>query len=247
MPWNDIDRLSQGWANSRELALAKQLVNDLDAKTTGDTGRLLIEVTAKDDAQQGAVTALKGLFQGRIMLGLSVESVVPAKPTGPAVACKVQLQGTAAKPEALVQVATTDETGLSWTPTGKFTLPVALDEAGQIKAAAFGDALAEELLKRLIHVVVTRPSATGGGLLPKTAKEREKSAYTVRIDNYSPLMLNGIALLGAGAKESEPLKILAGIALSPRRSLSLPVSGESAESFGLKTGVKVLALDLSGL
>jgi len=247
MSWDEVARLSSGWANAQELALAKQMVGSLDAKTADDTGRFLIEVTAKDDAQKGIATELKSLFADRVMLGLTVESTVPVKPTGPAVACKVQIQGTAAKPEALVQVATTDATGLGWTPTGKFTLPVALDEAGKIKAAAFGDALAEELLKRLVKVVVSKPSANNGGLFAKTAKEHDKTAYTVRIDNYSPLMLNGIALIGAGAKESEPLKILAGISLSPRRSLALPVSADSADSFGLKTGVKVLALDLSGL
>jgi len=249
MSWNDVARLSSGWANAHELALAKQLVNELDAKsaTAGDTGRLLVEVSAKDDTQAATATELKGMFRDLIMLGLAVESAVPDKPTGPAVACKVQVQGTAEKPEALVQVATTDATGLGWSPTGKFTLPLTRDEAGKIKGAAFGDALAEELLKRLVKVVVVKPAPASSGLIPKSPKERDKTAYTIRIDNYSPLMLNGIALTGAGAKESEPLKVLAGISLSPRRSLALPVSADSAESFGLKAGVKVMALDLSGL
>ena len=60
-------------------------------------------------------------------------------------------------------------------------------------------------------------------------------------------MLNGVALVGAGADDGEPAKVLAGIALSPRRSLSMPATAEAVEKMGLKKGIRVLALDLSGL
>jgi hypothetical protein len=60
-------------------------------------------------------------------------------------------------------------------------------------------------------------------------------------------LLNGVAILGAGAKPSEPAKFLVGISLAPRRTFSVPATGESVQRLGLKDGIKVLALDLSGL
>jgi hypothetical protein len=56
-----------------------------------------------------------------------------------------------------------------------------------------------------------------------------------------------VAVIGAGAKESEPAKVLLGISLSPRRTMTLPATAASVERLGLKAGIKVLALDLSGL
>jgi hypothetical protein len=246
MSWNEIALISKSWANPQELALAKQLIADLDTKAvTADTGRLLIEVTAKDVAQKGLAGELNDLFRSRTMLGLTVEGVVPARPTGPAVACKVQLSGTVEKPEASIQVATTDALGTSWTQVGKFNLAVARDDAGKAKAEAFGDSLAEEMIKRLVKVTVKKTSAASGGLIP--AGPKAKDLYTIRVENYSSLLLNGIAVTGEGAKPSEPAKVLLGISLSPRRTFSVPATGESVERFGLKQGIKVVALDLSGL
>ena len=248
MSWNDIARLSQAWANPNEMALARQLVEQLDANDNQtDTGRLLVEVVTKDDAPATFATTIRTLLTQRTVLGLQVDDQVPAKPHGPSVACRVQVQGTVEKPEALVQLATSDAQASAWTAVGKFTLPLTLKD-GKLDEAAFGDALADELLKRLVKVAIKHPSAQASGtLIPRTAKQQEKVAYTVQVDNYSPLMLNGIALVGTGAKETDPLRVLAGIALSPRRRMSLPVSGHTAEAFGLKAGVKVMALDLSGL
>ena len=45
------------------------------------------------------------------MLGLAIVDGVPAKPEGPALACKVRLVGTGDKTEAVVQVSTTDNNG----------------------------------------------------------------------------------------------------------------------------------------
>jgi hypothetical protein len=246
MAWDDIARISKGWANPQELALAKQLIADLNANTpVDDTGRLLIEVTAKDEAQKGLAVELSGLFSKKTVLGLQVDPKVPTRPTGPAVGVKVQLIGTAEKPEASVQLATTDASGTAWTAVGKFSLPVVRDELGKIKSEEFGDALAEQLLKRLVKVTVKKTSAAAGSLIPPAPKAN--NLYTIRVENYSPLLLNGVAVTGAGAKPSEPAKFLVGISLAPRRSLSLPASGEAVERFGLKQGIKVLALDLSGL
>ncbi len=242
MSWSDLARISKGWANPQELALARQLVADLDAKSATDTGRLLIEVTAKDEAQKGLAVELTRLFRDRSMLGLMVESSVPARPTGPAVACKVQLSSGG---EATVQVATSDASGSSWTAMGKFVLPVVRDDAGKVKLEAFGDALAEGMLDRLVKVTVKKTSVASGGLIP--AAPKAKDLYTIRVENYSSLLLNGIAVTGLGAKPSDPARVLLGISLAPRRTMALPASSESVEKFGLKQGVKVIALDLSGL
>ena len=41
--------------------------------------------------------------------------------------------------------------------------------------------------------------------------------------------------------------MLSGICLSPRRSMTVPASEEVVKSLGLKKGIKLVALDLSGL
>jgi hypothetical protein len=235
MSWDEIVRISRGWANAQELILARELASKIDALPAGETGRLLIEVAAKGDDAAPTAELLKGAFRDKTMLGLTVESVVPPKPTGPSVACKVQVTGTSAKPEASVQVAANDGRG-AWLALGKFSLPVALDEAGKVKADAFGDALAGELLKRLVSVK-----------LVKGAKVKGKESYSIKVENNSPMILNGVAVTGSVSKPNEPPKMLLGIALSPRRSMAVPASAEAVESFGLKDGIKVLALDLSGL
>ena len=130
------------------------------------------------------------------MLGLAVEGVVPSRPSGPAVACKVQF-GPSERPEASVQVATTDGSGSAWTAIGKFSLAVGREESGKAKSEAFGDALAEELLNRLVKVSLKKASTNTGGLIP-AAPTKGKDQYTIRVENYSPLLLNGVAVAGVG-------------------------------------------------
>ena len=248
MDWSEVARASRGWANGHELALARQLAGDLDGPGgSGDTGRLLVEVTAGDAGQKALAAEVTALLKGRSMLGLAVEGSVPTRPSGPSVACRVVLSGPSGKPEASVQVTTTDATGTSWSKAGggRFTLAVPLDGSGKVKADAFGDALAEGLVARLVGVKVSRAPAVSVGPIP--AGPKASGDYVIRVENYSPLMLNGVAVSGVGAKAGEPAKMLVGIALSPRRALTLPASREAVERYGLKEGVKVLALDLSGL
>ena len=42
-------------------------------------------------------------------------------------------------------------------------------------------------------------------------------------------------------------KALAGICIAPRRRMTVPATGEVVEQLGLKKGVRVVAIDLSGL
>ncbi len=146
-------------------------------------------------------------------------------------ACKVQLGGTAEKPTAMVQLASSDATASSWAPVGKFELPVGLDDSGQLKAEGFGDALAGGLLDRLVKVSVKKGAASTG-LIP--AAPKTVGAYVIRIENYSPLLLNGLAVSGMKAKAGDPVKLLLGISLSPRRTFVVPVTAESVERSGLE-------------
>ena len=169
------------------------------------------------------------------MLGLPVTLGVPAQPEGPAVACKIQLTGTVERPEAQVQVATSDATATSWPPAGKFTLPMSR-EAGTVKAAEFADTLAEGVLGRLVRAQLSKGDQVKG-----------KDVYKIRIDNASPLVLNGLAVLGNETKTGELPKVLSGISVSPGKSMTVPATGEMVEQLGLKKGVRVIAADLSGL
>ena len=73
------------------------------------------------------------------------------------------------------------------------------------------------------------------------------SIYQIRIENASPMILNGLALVGTGSPEEETPKVLTGICVSPRRSLTIPADEQVVKTLGLKKGIKLTALDLSGL
>ena len=102
----------------------------------------------------------------------------------------------------------------------------------------FADALAEGILNRLVRAQVIKGSAQ---------REKGKLIYQIRIENASPLILNGLAMVGTASKEDEMPKVLSGIAISPRRTMLVPTNEDVVKTLGLKKGIKVLALDLSGL
>ena len=103
-------------------------------------------------------------------------------------------------------------------------------------AAKFGDALAEGVLSRLVRAQLRRGPQVKG-----------KPTYQVRIDNASPLILNGLAVLGTGTAEGETPKELSGICISPRRSMTVPATEEVVKTLNLRKGIRVVAADLSGL
>ncbi len=81
-----------------------------------------------------------------------------------------------------------------------------------------------------------------------TVQEKGKRLYQIRIENASPLILNGLAVLGTESDvATEKPKELLGIAVSPRRSLTVPATEEVVKSLGLKKGIRLVALNLSGL
>ena len=174
------------------------------------------------------------MLRGKMVLGLLARVVeVPSRPDGPGVACRIRLSDR----EAMVQVSSSDATAKAWVNFGKFTVPVT-SQNGKVDVARFADALSEGILNRLVRAQIVKGSA---------AKDKGKLVYQLRIDNASPLVLNGLAMLGTASKTDDMPNILGMISVSPRRSLTVPTSEAVVRALGLKKGVKLVALDLSGL
>jgi hypothetical protein len=234
LDWDTIAQISQKWANEYELTLAKDFVEHLDTLPKGETGRLLFQVDGKNAAGEPFAAEVNKVLQGKIVLGLMAHvGPIASRPGGPAVACRIRLS----ENEAMVQVSSSDASAKAWVNFGKFTVPVA-QENGKIDVARFADALSEGILNRLVRAQIIKGSAT---------KDKGKLVYQLRIDNASPLVLNGLAMLGTASKNDEIPKVLPMISVSPRKSLSVPTSDEVVRNLGLKKGIKLVALDLSGL
>jgi hypothetical protein len=244
LDWPTIAQLAvveRKWANPQELTLAKEFVDRLntraDVSPAADSGRLYWEVTAQDAAMRTLATELNGLFDNTIVLGLKVERTIPVRPDGPALACLVRLSGSGDKTEALVTVSSTDGTGAAWQPMGKFSLSLSKGKDGKLGAEQVADATAEGVLSRLVRAQLT-----------KAGKVKGKDTFKVRIDNASPLVLNGLALAGPASVGKDAQAVaLAGLSVAPRRSLTVNATPELVERLGLKTGIRVVAADLSGL
>jgi hypothetical protein len=233
LDWKTIWQYSSKWANRNELTLAQDFVNRLDSLPEGETGRLLFQVEGTDSASKALAAEFGKALQGVTILGLVAQvAEMPSSPAGPTVACKVQMSAT----EAMVQVFSSDPAAQKWLPFGKFKLPV-LHEKGKLDNVRLADGLAEGVLNRLVRAQVAKG----------TAREKGKLIYQVRIENASPLILNGLALVGTTSPADEPAKPVAGICISPRKSLTVPATEEVVKTLGLKKGIKLVALDLSGL
>ncbi len=231
LDWDTLAVLSEDWANRYELTLARDFVGHLDSLTEGETGRILFDVNAADAPSEAYATELKTALKSKTVLGLVSDIGIPARPQGPAVAVRVKMTSTGAQ----VLVTSSDAVARNWVSLGKFTIPV-LDDQGKFNTVMFADALAEGTLNRLVRVQ-----------LSKGVKDRGKMHYQLRIDNASPLVLNGLAAVGTTSKPDVVAKVLSGICLSPRRSMNVPASEEVVKELGLKKGIKLVAVDLSGL
>jgi hypothetical protein len=231
MEWESIGQLADKWANLHELTLAKDFVARLDTLPDGESGKILFEVVGTDSASEAMATSIGAALKDKTVLGLQAVLGVPARPEGPAVACRVRLS----HGEALVQVISSDSAAQNWVPYGKFTLPVGKDQ-GKSDTARFADALTEEVLNRLVRAQ-----------LSKGPRVKGKLTYQLRIENVSPLILNGLSVVGPPSKTVEEPKVLMGISIPPRKSLTVPASEDAVKTLGLKQGIRVMALDLSGL
>jgi hypothetical protein len=232
--WDTIAEVSAKWANAYELTLAKDFVQRLDSLPEGEAGRLLFQVDAKDASGDAIARELSQGLAGKTVLGLVAQvGQIPARPEGPSVACRVRLS----ESEAIVQVTSTDPQAGSWVNFGKFTVPVPRQD-GKVSMGMLADSVSEGILNRLVRAQIIKGSAT---------KDKGKLVYQLRIDNASPLVLNGLAIVGTATKEQEMPKVLSMISVSPRKSLTVPTDEHLVRNLGLKKGIKVLALDLSGL
>jgi len=235
LDWAAIARISKSWANAHELSMAREFVEKLDTLPEGESGALLCELRPADEAQAAVVDELNKLFDGLTVLGLPVKTVVPSRPDGPALACRIQVGGSADKLEAQVQVAKSDGTATKWENVGKFNLPIELKD-GKVAGAAFADALAEGILSRVVRAQLSKGPLVKG-----------KQTYKIRVDNASPLILNGLSVQGTVSESGDAPKVLAGISIPPAKNMTVPASGDIVDQLGLRKGIRIIAADLSGL
>ena len=231
MDWDRIAQISSAWANAYELTLAQQFVDRLDSLPDAETGTILFDVQSTSAAGAAHAAALTKELNEKAFLGLKSKLGIPTQPDGPAVGCRVKF----AEGEATVQVVCSDGSASKWVPFGKFSLPLTAGTE-KFEAAKFGEALAEGVLGRMVRAQYMRGPTVKG-----------KATYQVRIDNASPLVLNGLAVLGTETKTEEQPKELSGICISPRRSMTVPAAEEVVKALGLRKGIRVVAADLSGL
>jgi hypothetical protein len=231
LDWEFIADLSKKWSNDYELTMARDFADSLDSLSDNETGHLQIELHGNDEASNSMAAEAIEVLKGKFVLGLQAEIGMPARPDGPTVACRVRMSLT----EAQVQLWSSDAAAREWLAIGKFSVPIA-NEEGRFDAARFTDKLAEGILNRLVRAQ-----------LAKGPRVKGKLTYQIRIDNASPLILNGFAALGAESGDDKAPKFLSGICISPRRSMTVPASEEAVKALGLKKGIRLIALDLSGL
>jgi hypothetical protein len=235
LDWTTIRQFSRRWANTHELTLARDFVDRL-THPAGDLvpaapAVLYLKLEGDDPAAQTLVETLTGTH----MLGLDVELDAPTTPEGPAIACLVRFNEAPADSEdreATVLVYASDAEARSWTAMGKFSLPIA-DDA---KAPELAVELAKGILGRLVRAQVTEGK-----------KVKYVQTFKLRVDNASPLLLNGLALSGLELSNEVSPSMLAGFSLPPRRSMTFTVSQEAVDRLNLDSGIQVLAADLSGL
>jgi hypothetical protein len=241
LSWQTIELISKGWANDYERALARDYVNrlreanDPSALPKGETGVVYFELTSRRPGGDLLEKELREALTEHPILGLTATEGVPVNLKNPGIAMRIRLDEGVAR----VQFSSTKPTDNSWLPLGKLELPLLKDMKSKDKATRpaieLADTLAESLLGRLVDATLIEKKVKG------------KSTYTLRIDNASPLILNGLAVRGADAKTDETPKVLSGISVSPGRSMTVPATGKMVEELGLKKGIRVIAADLSGL
>jgi hypothetical protein len=255
--WDDVGRLSQGWGNAQEIALARQFVAGLE-KTEGpsspsspqaDPGRLYWEIKAESAPERELADGLRALWEKSAVLGLTVKEGVPARPDGPALACRLEVSGSSVS----VKLTASHPSGTDWVSLGTFrikrsdlkpfpanssreTPTLTSEQERQRESARLGDAVAEAILGRLV-----RASLSHG------PKIKGKESFRITIVNESPMILNGLALGGPEMRDDAPPSVVAGLSLPPLKSLTLPASAEMVGRLHLKDGLRVLAADLSGL
>jgi hypothetical protein len=232
--WPTIANMSNSWANKNELALARQFVERLreaqgEPLPGGESGVVYWELTTRqsDDA---LADRFRARLKDRTVLGLVAKVGIPAKPEGPALACRIRLE----EHGTLIQLSASDPDGNAWTHVAK--LPLQASDSKPWTAETLADAWAEAMLSRLADVK----------LIPGK-KVEGKPTYRIQIDNASPLILNGLALAGLKSGAEAKPSSLAALSIPPHKGFTVPASAQMVERLGLKGGVRLIAADLSGL
>ncbi|MHB1561076.1 MAG: hypothetical protein ACYC61_26800, partial [Isosphaeraceae bacterium] len=234
LQWDQIARLADSnGIRSYELTLARDFVDHLDElkDDQAETGSLLFKVEGASAADQAAVAALTDALRDKTVLGLTARIGVPERPQGPSVACRVQINGG----EALVQVASSDGNAQNWVAFGKFNLRLSKTD-GRLDTAKLADGVAEGIISRLVRAQIVQK-----------ARDKGRVIHLIRIENASPLILSGLAIQGEAGKADGPSRVLTSVGIPPHKYLTVPASDEIYKGLGLKQGVRVTALDLSGL
>jgi hypothetical protein len=234
LDWPTLEQISRPWANRSEVALARHFVDRQDeaegVRRVAETGTLYYELSAARPEHERLASGVSKLLDARPLLGLTARTGVPRQPRGPALSCRVEIADAAAS----VRCSLSDEAGISWADVGKFSLPILNPGGTPLTPAELTDRLAEGLLDRLVRVHLTREG-------------KGKDAFRIRIENASPFVLSGLTLEGSEPKAESRPSTLVGLSLSPRRALTVPTTHEVMRRQGLTKGIRVLAVDLSGL
>jgi hypothetical protein len=237
--WPTISQLSRAWANAYELTLARQLAHEMskanDSKQMPDAeiGTLYWEVTARGESNTARALGIREALTGHTVLGLRTRAGIPVKPDGASMACRIRVDESG----ILAQLSASNESATGWTATGKTTIPLNDKDGKALSADQLLDSLAEKILSRVTEARVVQTRSSKG-----------KPSYQIRIHNVSPFILNGIGMTGTSNDGKDArLTALAGFTIPPHKSHAFPASAEMIESVGLKTGIRLVAADLSAL
>ena len=234
--WDDIGRLSQGWGNAYEIALARQFVARLDstetkpAAATSDSGILYWEIKAEGDRANKLTKDLRELWSKYPVLGLTTKEGTPADPKNPALSCRFEVTDSAIN----VKLSASHASGAEWVDLGSFKINASPELL--TSAPKFGDAVTEGILARVVRVQLSHGP-----------RDKGKETFRVKIVNNSPLILNGLALTGTKADEKSVPSLVSGLSIPPLKSLTIGASSDLVSRLHLKDGIRVTATDLSGL
>ena len=241
--WDEVGRLSQGWGNASEIALARRFVANLgtEQKTSpqlkADPGLLFWEIKAEDAAQKELVDGVRELWTKNPVLGLTAREGVPEQPNAPALACRAEVTDTAIN----VKLSASHPSGTDWILIDRYQLKrstvepnpehspdkpsLTAEQMRQRRAVRLALAITEGMSERLVRVKLARGPRLHG-----------KETFRIKIINDSPLILNGLAIDGAKAADDHAPSIVAGLSLPPLKTLTVPASVDAVKRLGLKDG-----------
>jgi hypothetical protein len=253
--WDNVGRLSIGWGNASELALARKFVADLgrrddsSSEAQADPGLLYWEIKADGQQQTELIEGLRKLWEKCPVLGLTAKEGIPARPDGPALSCQAEISDASIK----VKLSASHPSGSDWIVVERFQIKRSLSDAvksdpanqtptltpeqkKEREAALLGDALAAGMVERLVRVRLDRGPRVNG-----------RESFRIKILNETPMVINGLALGGEEIRDDNPPAVLSGMSLPPLKNLTVPATPEVVSRLQLKKSLKVYAVDLSGI